>query len=160
MFNREHTPTQLKPDILTEMELAPRISKTLVVFQQDATIRLCMLGSESVQFWSGDICDSENVAKQCKYFQPKLTDKQAADEFCAKMADDDFVYANYQDIAALQWVIEDRIYKTPLSWWGRLLLWFHILVRRAYRPKMLPPASDEPIPGDLWQNADAEDTGK
>jgi len=159
-FNHEHTPTQRKPDVPTEMELAPRMTTSLVVIQPDSPVRLCMYGSEDPAAWNGDICDRDDMARQCKWFQPRVTEQQAIDEFGALMADDDYVYENHKDVAALQWVLDERVARVPLSWWDRLLLWIDGFARRFARPKRLPQAPDEPVPGGLWTDADAEDPGK
>jgi hypothetical protein len=138
----------------------PRTVTSLVVIQPDQKIRLCMYGSENPSEWPGNVCDTVETARECKLFQPRVSEKDAVKEFNDLMADDAWVYEHHKDIAALQWVLEERVHKIDLSAWDNLLLWFDGLMRRLFKPKMLPAKTEQAIPEDLWPDADAENSGK
>ena len=158
-FNHEHAPSPRKPEIPTEVEIAPRVITSLVVIQPDFPIRLCMYGSSDPATWNGDLCDCDEVAQKCKLFQSRLAESAMASQFDLLMADDEYVYANYKDVAALQWVLGERVHAIPLSWWDRMLTWMDAVLRRASKPRKLPEAQSD-IPGDMWQDADSENPGK
>lgn len=106
-----------------EYERAPRKSVTLLVVQDQVPVRLCMHGSSDPSTWNGDVCDNDDTARACDRFVPIVGLKDAESKFMEQLQDDAFVYGRYPDIAALQWVLEDRIGSKPLSLWERLLLW-------------------------------------
>lgn len=166
IHNIEHIPRPQKARMPTEVEKAPRVITTLVVIQPESPVRLCMYGSENPATWNGDICDDDATAASCQHFEPRVTEDQAVREFDDLMADDEYVVKNHADIAALQWVLGERVYRTPLSVWDRFLLWVDSFMRRVVRPPpRLPKFSrghltDPDPPEELWQDADAEDSGK
>ncbi len=51
-----------------------------------------------------------------------MTAQEATDEFMASLTDDKFVYDNYRDLAARQWVVGDR--RPRLPWYRRLVAFF------------------------------------
>ncbi len=150
VFNHEHTPQPRKAEIPAEFERAPRTVTSLVVIQPDQKIRLCMYGADNPAEWPGDICDSDEMAQGCRFFQSKSTEAETIGEFNALMADDKYVYDNYKDIAALQWVIDHRIHLDRLSVWSKLLRWIDSVKHRLHKPKLLSGKVEQDIPGDLW----------
>lgn len=159
VHNAEHHPSKRKPVLPTEVELAPRIVTTLVVIQPDSPIRLCMYGSEKPDLWNGDVCDDDATAASCPYFEAKISEDEANDEFNKLMADDAYVLEHYKDVATLQWVLNERVYETELSFWGRLTLWFGRIFHRSRQRQNLLPEKTEEVDGDLW-DVDAENSGK
>jgi hypothetical protein len=158
VHNYVHTPTPQKAPLPTEVELAPRVVSTLVVVEPQVPVRLCIYGSDKPETWNGDVCDADGTARECRHFEARVTEEQAMAEFEGLMADDSYVLDKYKDIAALQWVLEERIFKTSLPLWGRLMLWIDGVLRRHRKPgKLLPPAD---LPGDLWNGVDAQNLGK
>lgn len=130
IYNILHTPTE-RPKTsqfkaFDEDEMTSCRNATLIVIQPDLPIRICTYGSEIPEKWNGDICDTDDVSKGCKYFHPCITVEEAEKEFLSKLVDDEYVYENYPDVAALQWVLEDRVHKYGLSWWERMLVWLGI----------------------------------
>jgi len=122
VHNREILPRKLpysQSDLSTELDLAPRHVTTLLVIQEDKPVRICMYGADSPSKWSGDVCDDDGRARGCPYFTPLKTVVEATDDFMASLADDKFVYDNFRDIAALQWVLGDR--RPRLPWYRRAL---------------------------------------
>jgi len=65
------------------------------------------------------------------------------------LSDDEYVFDNYRDMAAFQWVLSDRLHKMPLSWWETLILWFQVLLHR--RARMVPPLPEPELTDDLWE---------
>jgi len=166
VHNVLHTPRPQKKQVLTEVERAPRVVTTLVIMRPESPVRLCMYGSENSATWNGDLCDGDAVAQNCPYFEAKLSEEQAAIEFEELMADDEHVVKHYGDVAALQWVLGERVYRVPLSAWGRFLLWIDGFMRNTMRPVPRLSKSDRGHlldpgpPEELWQDADAENFGK
>lgn len=143
--NYSRSLTEAKPT-----DIAPRSQVTLLVLQEDRPIGLCMYGSEDSSKWSGNICDSKSTAESCPYFTPKTTVPAAREEFLTKLADDEFVFDNYRDIAALQWVLGERIHNHKLSLWERILFWF-----RSRSMHVLPPSGTPALlESDLTWNED------
>jgi len=159
MFNLEHVPRPQKSRIPTEMEMVPRTVSTLVVVEPATPVRLCMYGSTKPDLWNGDLCEDDKTAQACPYFTAKVTEEQATAEFNELMSQDDYVLEHHKDMAALQWVLGERIYKSPLSLWDRFLLWTDGL-RRPQKHKLLPPTEPVDPLEDLWRNADVENSGK
>lgn len=116
-------------------DIAPRTQVTLMVLQEDKPIGLCMYGSEDSSKWPGNICDDKETAASCPLFAPKMTVLASQEEFLGKLADDTFVFDNYRDIAALQWVLGERVHNHALTWWERLVFWY-----RSKSIRMLPPS--------------------
>lgn len=147
------------PSVITELEMSPRIVSNLVVFQEDSSIKICTYGSENPAEWNGDVvCDSNDVAEQCKFFKAKSTYAEAAEEFDGMMEDDEFVYDNYRDVATLQWVLDDRVHLIPLTWRDRLsllLIRFFDWMLRRNRQKL--PSQLMVIPHDIWNDRDDSD---
>jgi hypothetical protein len=160
-YNYKHTssPISQKPGIYTSefgAELVPHKQITLVVFQDDSDdVHLCVYGSEKLNTWSGDICMSNETAKVCPHFSPKVTEESAITKFNEAMADDAFVLTNMADLAMLQWVLGTRVSIIPLTIWERFLLWLsRIFTSRQEVVKALPPAD---LPEDIW-NDPSEDS--
>jgi hypothetical protein len=130
IYNIIHSPVE-RPNIsqfkeLDYDEMAACHNATLIVIQPDLLIHICTYGSERPDLWNGEICDTDITSKGCKHFQPRIMAEEAKKEFLSKLSDDEYVYDNYPDIATLQWVLEDRVYKYDLSWWEKILVWFGI----------------------------------
>lgn len=166
VHNFEHVPHPQRNEIPTEVEMVPRVVSTLVVIQPEKPIRLCMYGSDKPESWNGDVCDVDDTAQICPYFKSRVSEERAVEEFDLLMVDDDYVFEHHKDIATLQWVLGERIHRTPLSTWEKFLLWFDGFMRRIVRPA--PRLSkfsrghlmDPDPPEELWRDVDAEDSGK
>jgi hypothetical protein len=150
LYNREHKPTgQYKSSKSVDVDVASRKNVTLVVIQPDPpSIRLCMYGSEDSTKWNGDICDDDVKSQHCPLFRPIMSVEEARLEFQTRLANDDYTYDNYRDIATLQWVLEDRIHKHQLSLWERFIVWIRFRRIKAPAPLPLLPAGD--VPDDFW----------
>ena len=142
-YNIEHTPKKLNyRRIETEMELAPRIQRTyLVIEDNNPTVHLCMYGAENAAKWLGETCDEDEKAKKCLMFKPIVSIEQAKSEFLEKLADDEYVFDNYRDIATLQWVLGKRIYDTPLTFFERFMFWLKTRFWKSETPR-LPESSE------------------
>lgn len=151
--NYEHIPVPRPGSGSCDMDLAPRRSVTLLVIQPDQPIRLCMHGSEDPATWSGDLCDSDDVSRSCPKFKAKTTTAEAAAEANRRMSDDDWVLENMKDVAALQWAVDDRIYRHEMTVVQRLVMWF--INRFTKVPRALSPAKGPvDIPPDFWDDND------
>lgn len=84
-----------------------------------ATIRLCGYGCDSSENWNGIICEDVNTAKKCPMFELKKTKEQVEAEFEEELSDLENLATNYKDIAALQWVLDEKGITIPLTWWQR-----------------------------------------
>jgi hypothetical protein len=149
MFNEEHTPAQLdyKP-LETEEELAPRMQKTLVVIGMDRSVHLCMYGSDKSGTWQGDTCDSDDKAKRCPLFKPRVTIEQAREGFLSSLEDDEYVFDNFRDVATLQWVLGERVHEVPLTLVERFWFW---LKTKLWRPiPALPQLPAPELTASLW----------
>lgn len=132
-----------------DLSRSPTKMETLVVIQPQAPVRLCMLGPDgsSTNTWSGVICDSDEVSRSCPMFTPGTSPEQAREDFLNLLENDEYVFDNYKDLAALQWVIDDRIHKTPFSLWDRVVMWFH---SKLFWLKKSEKRKELPLPSDLW----------
>lgn len=156
VYNIEHAPVERVDHVPTEVELAPRVTTTLVVIQPDFPIRLCMYGSEKPDTWNGDVCDDDATAHACPYFEPKIPEDRAVEEFDKLMSDDEFVLENYRDIASLQWVLNERVHLTPLSTLDKVKIWFDRFFRGRRSTKLLSEKTENK-PED-HRNADDENS--
>lgn len=137
--SREVLPNKLpysRTDLLTELDLAPRVVTTLLVIQEDKPVRICMRGADDPSSWSGDICGADGRACCRDHFVPVKTAATVAEEFMKSLEDDKFVYDNFRDLAALQWALGDR--RPRLPWYRRLVVY---LVGR-----FIPPVPKLPAP--------------
>jgi len=151
VYNRVHTNTATYAvSKNVDVPITPRKQTTLLVIQEDSPIHLCMYGSEDLTVWSGDVCNDDSIARSCKYFKPFVSPVQARDDFLESLSDDRYVYDNYRDIATLQWVLHDRLYKMGLSWWERAFLWLKVKLLRVRRPSRSLPVSS--LPEDIWDD--------
>jgi hypothetical protein len=154
-YNYEHIPSPIpqKPGIYTagiDAKLVPRKQMTMVVMRDEQeTIRLCTYGVEKPSSWSGDFCISDDTAKTCPHFDPKVTEESAIIKFNEAMADDEFVLNNMNDLAILQWVLDMRVALIPLTLWERFNIWLSGLFKKDSKIAM-PPAED--LPGDIWDD--------
>src|SRR5690606_9151048 len=126
-------------------------------------VRLCMYiapseedGVDSV--WNGDICDRDAVAQHCKFFKPKFgTTESVTAEFDNLLADDEYTLKNYPDIAALQWVLVDRIHKQKLGFFQRFLYILSVFfIKRRPLPPILYSGVAEPEDGaseEYWNDS-------
>jgi hypothetical protein len=112
-----------------EKEILPARSELSVHISHDDGMGYCMYGSESCSTWSGTLCDGDSVPSTCKWFVPQVTVEEAVKTHDALMVDDKYVYANYPDIAALQWVIEDRI-STRKPWYYLMVFFLTTFIRK------------------------------
>lgn len=155
LHNEEHHPVgDLRAPVPTELEVAPRIQRTLLVLQDRdmGSVRICTYGAAEGE-WSGTVCDSESISRPCPYFQPRLPADSAKVEFLDTLADDEHVFDNYRDVATLQWVLGERVYDMPLSFMDRLVLWFAVLFARVPRASRQPSVPQ--LPSDLWDEDDS-----
>ncbi len=151
-LNRDEPARSMDPD---PSKMAPTHSVTLVVIQPEAPTRLCAYGIDKPESWAGDICDRDDTARACPKFKPLKDGAEAKAEAEAKLADDNWVLANMKDIAALQWVLGDRVHKVGLSWYQRILLWFQSRNVRVEPPEEseLPLLPDSTLEG-FWDKHD------
>jgi hypothetical protein len=151
VYNHVHVPTQVDRSVLDiEYEMAPRKQTTLIVRDESSSIHLCMYGSDNPATWPGSICDSDDIAKRCPWFKPRVAHTQARQEFLDKLADDEYVFDNYRDVATLQWVLGERIHERGLSLWEKFWFWLKAVLWKPIKP--LPPAAPSVLPEDLWAN--------
>jgi hypothetical protein len=80
---------------------------------------LCMLGAEDPTQWKGNICDTEEFAQGCPYFQCRFSKEQLKDDFEEALMDNLFV--DFRDVAILMWVLdipirEDTHYHDDENW--------------------------------------------
>lgn len=151
VYNHEHVPVGRPaqkdgPD----GKLVPRRQVTLMVLQPDQSVRLCMYGCGDTANWPGDVCDSDDVSRSCPKFKPRQSMESAKAEFMEHLKDDEWVFEHHKDLAAFQWVLEDRLHRMQLSWLERLMLWFYAVLFRRAKPSPQLPAP--PIPQDLWSD--------
>jgi len=91
-------------------------------------VGLCMFSAEDPEDWQGVICDEElggvALARECNLFRPHKTKLEIKAEFHDLMTNADIgtVAAQYPDIAAMMWVLDERVYEPTL--WQRFLLWW------------------------------------
>ena len=121
-YNLEVKPSEAEPTLDKEYPIAPRIVSTLVVIQPQVPVRLCMYGSDDPGSWNGDICDSEEISRPCRYFTPRVTTLEAKQEFTNLLMQDSYVLQEYPDLAALQWVINDRVYAINVNVMQKLFM--------------------------------------
>ena len=142
------SPIPQKPQVITSTTLVPRHQVTLVVLQDEdkGPATLCMYGSEDISSWSGDVCVGDKP-KSCSVFKPRVSMQDAQNEFIELLANDEYVYDNMKDVAALQWVVNERVAFWKLSLFEKIALWFMKVFFR--HPKLLP-ASTEELPEDIW----------
>lgn len=148
--NVEHVPNRLpysSSDVPTDLDLAPRRVTTLLVVQDESPTYLCSLGSENPAEWSGTICDRDSFSDGCPYFVPRVSAEAATAEFRELLLDDGYVYEHYRDVAALQWVVEDRRPRPP--WYVRLLRRLGLMRELSPLPASLPPGASEEVDREL-----------
>lgn len=155
VYNLKHQTQKLKYKdsdlVLTEYEMYPKSVSSLVVINPDSdSVHLCIYGSENPETWNGDICDTDEVAKECPMFKPWKSIKEAREEFEALLEDDQYIYRNHPDIAALQWALNIRLHQYKIPWYYRLILWIKSKFIRTEPvvPKSLPPGDPE----ELWSS--------
>lgn len=129
-YNYIEQNVDIKSDIDVEHELAPRISTTLVIIQPPKAVRLCMLGASTMNQWNGTICDSSEMSSKCKYFTPKKSISNLQADFQDILSDDQRTLAQYPDVAALQWVVQDRVYSKPTGVLHRFRVFIYRCLRR------------------------------
>lgn len=161
VHNAEHKPRPLpySRGVPLELERAPRRSVSLVVIQDESQpVRICMFGAESPSTWRGDTCDSDEISDRCPMFKPVVSAAEAALEFDQSLEDDKAVMRDYPDVAALQWVLGERLHtREPLTY--RIRRFLAVLVaslaaffgrRRALRNPSREPPADSPISKGFW----------
>lgn len=119
---------------------------SLVVLQDAGPTTVCLYGCEDPAAWAGELCYTREKAASCGWFKPKVDPSKAEREFDALMADDAYVYENYPDVAALQWVVDDRIHRHGPGLFERLLRW--LFRSRSKVPPQLPPQELPRLPSD------------
>jgi hypothetical protein len=167
VHNYEHKPAgKFKYSKSHDVALSPRKQTTLLVLNEDQPVRICTYGSQGPQAgsWNGDVCDNDEKSSACPYFAASQTEEEAGAEFDELMKDVEYVFDNYRDVAALQWVLDVRgpgeAEPPPPSLLERIFAWFRP------KPALLPPAPaddeavTEPNPDlkGLW-DADSQDPG-
>lgn len=150
-----------------EIELAPRQVSTVVFIQEEKDAYYCMYGAQNPKTWPGIICDRNQIAETCKWFFPKISAEEAEDQFNKLMEDDEYVYDKYADIAALQWVVNDRIYKYKISWFYKIILFIssfmHKLIDKMRKRRMKAEPSvcqlpESDLPKELWTDDSIKDS--
>jgi len=135
---------------VAQYELYPtHVSTTLLIEPEPGPISLCMYGAENPAKWKGNTCNDE-IAKSCNLFIPFISRQEAQNNFDELMHNDDWVLKHHNDIAVLQWILDDRIV-SHLSWWDRLLIWIR---SKLTKPDPLVPQLPPPdIPEDFWDDS-------
>lgn len=85
------------------------------------TVGLCLYGAQNPEEWPGDLCGG---AKGCPYFETEETKEEIKQRFEESLENEVTVAQHYKDIAALQWVLGEKVYSWDLVWYQRLYLWF------------------------------------
>ena len=172
--NLEHAPSAegRNPDVV-ELALAPREVTTTLILRDDRVVHICMYGAEDPANWLGDVCDSDDVADRCKWFVPRKSAKDAHEEFMELLADEEWVYENHRDLAALQWALDGKrkVSRRFLSLWERFLLWLIVCLSFVRKPGSPHPSfedigeddlrdgkCDEELNG-VWSDDPPEDPG-
>ena len=148
-YNHIHEPmgTYTKSQI-TNLDYTPRKHVSLLVIQPEQSIGLCTYGSDNTKIWNGDkICDSDNVSKNCQYFESKYRPRDLFEEFKIQLEDDVYTKRNYPDLAALQWVLSDRMYSK--LWYPFVWIYVFMLKRFLDRLRSKPTEHTE-LPKDVW----------
>ena len=111
--------------------------KTVNEDGREEEIGLCMLGADNPEEWQGLICDDEETAKQCPYFECKHNKESIKKEFEESLNDEVIVANNYKDIAALNWVLDKKEYSWDLGLvkrlWLRFVYYFYIISDFIYK---------------------------
>jgi hypothetical protein len=89
---------------------------------EDGEIGLCMLGADSPEEWAGNVCDDEETAKKCPFFELKHDRDRLRTQFFERLERRDVLVDQYKDIAALKWVLEQRQF-VDFTWWSRFQLY-------------------------------------
>jgi hypothetical protein len=97
-------------------------------YQHKGESHYCTYKAGNPGAWPGLVCEDDGIARSCKWFKPKVSTEDAKNEYLLLMKADDYVYKTYPDIAVLQWVLNDRIYKYGFSWVQKFVLWFYIML--------------------------------
>jgi len=158
-FNHEQVMPLVKNDTV-EYEITPRCVSTVVIIDSNnSKACYCTYGVQKdehgavvIDFdkWNGKICDRDEIAEQCEWFVPVMTNDVAEAEFNVLLEDDKWVYENHKDIAALQWVLGDRVHKHRLSLWDRFWLWVKLRFTKPEPARQLPISN---MPGDMWDDS-------
>lgn len=130
VHNYLHSPKPLPFSNSIENQHVPNRSIQLVVIQEEKPVRICTYGSEKPTVWNGDICDSEAISQECPYFTPIKERSELIQEYDSHLEDDKHVLEHYPDVAALQWVLNDRSYKIRFSFFSYLIAWYNWIIRR------------------------------
>lgn len=123
-YNIEHIQKTVRESKIWDKAVSPRIQSTLIVLNNQESVRICSYGSDDSSKWTGQICDSEEISSPCPYFKPKVTKEEAFREFSEILGDDQKTLALYPDVANIQWVLDDR-YSLRKGFW--------IIITRAWR---------------------------
>jgi hypothetical protein len=143
-----------------ELSQAPLARNCVHHHQQE--VGFCMWGSSGASLeedsWPGDLCEGDERAPFCPYFQPKLKPLQVLEKTVEFLADPVFLREAYPDLAALGWALGMDEYDQDLSWWMRWRaslreVWLGFS-GRAYLPsEHLTAASLFPVPVDQFEDA-------
>lgn len=161
VYNYQHKGSHLAISESDPIRMAsPSKSSSLAIIQNDPIIHLCLYGSENPAEWEGLVCDNDDIAKRCKWFKPKVSANEAMRSVVLNLADDHYVFDNHKDIAALQWVLGERVHAYNISLLDRIILFFKALTARPGSPvPALPPPdfSDSDLEA-LWKNDPSQDS--
>jgi hypothetical protein len=81
--------------------------------------RLCMLGSEDLINWPGNLCQDEETSRACPFFKHRQTESEVLGEFEALLEDKERLKDYDPELAALTWVLEP----SRPAWYTRLVDW-------------------------------------
>lgn len=151
-YNVEMMPLDRHPHVMTEFELAPRVSSSVVIIHPDLPVRLCIHGANDPTSWNGDLCDDDDVAKKCNRFKPRVSADEAKNEFNELLKDDDYVLKNHGDIAALQWVLNDRVHAMPLSLLEKITIAVTQILVKIRIARRLERSNPPALPEGLWND--------
>ncbi len=110
------------------------------------TIGLCMLGSDNIEEWPGNICEEPIDAARCPYFKSTVSKAEVWQQFKVHIEDLAWVQANLPELYGLLWVLDDA--RSPDLPWGKRA-WFKFLrihvqpVVSNDAPALLPAAPED-----------------
>lgn len=102
-------------------------------------VRLCGYGCDSAENWNGIICEDANTAKKCPMFELRTTREEIEANFEAELSDLELLSRDFKDIAALQWVLDEKGQGIEMSWWQRFKMRFFGL---NHPERFSPPTTD------------------
>lgn len=105
--------------------------KTLDESGKNVTVGLCTLGMENPEEWNGKICDDDSTAQECPFFLSCVSKQSVKEDFDIKLQDETEVATSYKDVAALQWVLGEKVYSWDLTFLERFYIFAWMLLYKS-----------------------------